>query len=449
MTREEFEREFNSRTLAYHPEYRADDRPVVVVFGESADSAPGHLLLTSLANQLARAHRRLVFVGDLDRALKCTDVFGLETLEAATVGLARTINPFIEATAERERPAGEALITVGVGADAELTLGCDRWLAHIGTSATVESSATSMLGAALASIIGSAATFHRAIGQGTLPHGAYSAWEYGARDGAQGPALLQPVDVGRVLQVGGGAVGCALDYWLAFLGVAGAWTIVDGDHVEVNNLNRQLLFLAADAGFPAGSARKKSEASAERLGSGWRSLPHWYDAQGAEEARTGVFDLVLPLANERGLRPLLQGRAQTVLLHATTTPNWTALAHRHVAGHDDCLVCRLPAEDEPVFTCSTGTVGEEVRVDASLPFLSAAGGLLLLADIVRLHLGCLVERPANFGSLDLRTSEPVVRQLRWECRDACPMWLPAAARLRIAEGHRFASLDAAFAARAA
>jgi hypothetical protein len=107
----------------------------------------------------------------------------------------------------------------------------------------------------------------------------------------------------------------------------------------------------------------------------------------------------------------------------------------------------LPADDEPVFTCSTGTVGEVVRVDASLPFLSAAAGLLLLADIVRLQLGRLVERAANFGSLDLRTPEPFVRQLRWECRDSCPMWLPAAARLRMAEGHRFASLDSAFVAR--
>ncbi len=446
MTREDFEREFNSRTLAYHPEYLADDRPVVVVFGDAADSAPGHLLLTSLANQLARAHRRLVFVGDLDRALKCADVFALETLEGATVGLARAINPFIDATVERSR-SDDALITIGVGADAELALGCDGWLARVGTTATVEPSATSMVGAALASVIGAAASFHMAIGRTTPPRGSYSAWEFGACDGAPGPELALPVDVGRVLQVGTGAVGCALDYWLAFLGVAGSWVVVDGDLVEVNNLNRQLLFLAIDAGLGAGVARKKSDVCAERLGNGWRSVPYWYDARESETARAGVFDLVLPLANERGIRPLLQGRGQTVLLHATTTPNWSALVHRHVAGHDDCIICRLPIEDEPVFTCSTGTVGEEVRVDASLPFLSAAAGLLLLADIVRLQLGRLLERPANFGSLDLRAPEPFVRGLRWECRDACRMWLPAAARLKLADGHRFARLDPAFARR--
>lgn len=444
MTREEFESEFNSRTLAYHPEYKADDRPVVVVYGEAANSPAGHLLMTSLANQLARAHRRLVFVGDLDCALKCADPFGLETLEGATVGLARAINPFIDATVGGHWLSDDdALITIGVGGDAALTLGCSGWLAHVGRTATVEPGPTSMLGAALASVIGAATAFHMAIGHNTLPRGSYSAWELGARDGAQGPELGLPVDVGRVLQVGAGAVGCALDYWLAFFDVAGSWTLIDGDVVEVNNLNRQLLFLAIDAGFPASLARNKSDVCAERLRNRSRSVPHWYDAPESQDARAGVFDLVLPLANERGIRPLLQARGQTVLLHSTTTPNWAALAHRHVAGHDDCIVCRLPAEEEPGFTCSTVAVGGEVRADASLPFLSAAAGLLLLMGIIRLEHGKLLERPSNFGYLDLRGPEPRVRELRWRCRDACSMWLPAPTRLKLANGHRFAGLDAA------
>jgi molybdopterin/thiamine biosynthesis adenylyltransferase len=77
--------------------------------------------------------------------------------------------------------------------------------------------------------------------------------------GPRAPELALPTDLGRVLQVGAGAVGCALDYWLAFLGVAGHWTVVDGDVVEVSNLNRQLLFVAVDTAFPAGFARKKSD----------------------------------------------------------------------------------------------------------------------------------------------------------------------------------------------
>src|SRR5688500_10816625 len=96
MTRQEFEREFNSRTLAYHPEYRTDDRPVVVVAWADANNEPGHALLVSLVNQLARAHRRIVLVGDFGGPLLCVDHFGFRTLDRATKGLAEAINPFID-----------------------------------------------------------------------------------------------------------------------------------------------------------------------------------------------------------------------------------------------------------------------------------------------------------------------------------------------------------------
>src|SRR5712692_4321330 len=117
MTRDEFERQFNSRTVAYHPDYQADARPVVVVIGDAADSPPGHLLAVALMNQLARAHRQIVVTGDLDRPLRCVDHFGFGTLEAAMLGLARAINPFMKAEAQSTAPEGERLITIGVAAD--------------------------------------------------------------------------------------------------------------------------------------------------------------------------------------------------------------------------------------------------------------------------------------------------------------------------------------------
>ena len=75
-----------------------------------------------------------------------------------------------------------------------------------------------------------------------------------------------------------------------------------------------------------------------------------------------------------------------------------------------CIVCRLPAEEEPSFTCSTGSVGETVRVDASLPFLSASAGLMLLADIIRLQMGNLTEPAENFTSLNLGAPEPLTHK---------------------------------------
>jgi len=393
MTREEFEREFHSRTVAYHPDYRLDSRPVVVVFGESADSEPGHVLLVALMNLLARAHQNIVVIGRLQRPLRCFDHFRLGTLEAATVGLARAINPFIQIRAERSGLVGSSLLTIGIAADGDLRLGCDGWLAWSGAGAEVDPRRTSILGAGLAACLGATTAFHQLTGTNELPKGCFSLWDYARSCAARGFEVTAHVDVGRVLQVGGGAVGCALDFWLGFVGFVGRWVIADEDVVTISNLNRQLLFTAADAGFPDGRASNKAKTIAKRLGGRFIASPHWYDRDQA--VVDSAYDLVLPLANERGVRPALQSRPQTVLLHATTTRSWRAIAHRHVAGHDDCIVCRLPLEEDPAFVCSTAPVGIERRMDTSIPFLSGLAGLLLLADIIRLQHDRLLDRKTN------------------------------------------------------
>src|SRR5207245_181566 len=161
MTREEFEREFNSRTIAYHPEYRADDRPIIISMGNTGHSEPGHALLVALINQLARAHRRLVLVGNLDLPLRCVDHFGFGTLRRATINLARAINPFLDITHARTVPLEDRLISFGIGADADVRLGCDGWLSIIGPRADVRGDRTSILGAALSACLGAAVAFHR------------------------------------------------------------------------------------------------------------------------------------------------------------------------------------------------------------------------------------------------------------------------------------------------
>ena len=124
-----------------------------------------------------------------------------------------------------------------------------------------------------------------------------------------------------------------------------------------------------------------------------------------------------------------------------TTPSWKAITHRHVAGHDDCIVCRLPSEEDVVFGCAAASVGTQTSMDASLPFLSAAAGLFLFGDLIRLQCGRLLDRKTNFASIDLKTPVPFVRELAWECRAGCRVRLPAAARIRRTKGTRFAHLD--------
>lgn len=69
-----------------------------------------------------------------------------------------------------------------------------------------------------------------------------------------------------MLLVGAGAVGSALCYWLAELGVTGQWSVADSDPAELHNTNRSLGLLAADAGWPDTAPANKAVAAASLLG---------------------------------------------------------------------------------------------------------------------------------------------------------------------------------------
>jgi hypothetical protein len=441
MNRETFEREFHSRTLAYQPAYKADTRPVFIHVDRDASCAAGHALVLGLINQLARAHQHIAIVGPLDGPLQCPTPFGAMTASDATVRLARAINPFI--TVMTTPPHGDAIATLALGRAApnhsvDLRVGCDRWCATFGDDVRIGEDGTSTLGAMLASSITAGYAFHRLLGPTSKPAGSYSLWEFGATGDAQGPMVDKPVHVGRVLQVGAGGVGASLDFWLALLGIDGEWTVCDGDSVDVSNLNRQLAFLAHHTGYLDVPAVNKAVAAAHLLGAAASPDEHWYG-----ETKTvvdGEYDVVLALANEHGVRNMLQQRQPPVLLHATTSPNWEAQFHRHIAGIDDCITCRLPG-NAPVTRCAEAQIDTTTSTDAALPFLSGTAGLMLLVGLLRLQHGALASASANHTLVNLGAGKPLSRELRRTCAEGCTGWASAGVRRAVGISTRYAQLD--------
>lgn len=132
-----------------------------------------------------------------------------------------------------------------------------------------------------------------------------------------------------------------------------------------------------------------------------------------------TYDLVLALANERAVRGSLQARQLQVLLHATTSANWQAQFHRHLADRDDCIDCRIPP-NAPRLLCASSIVGSSGELaDAALPFLSAAAALLLAAGLGRLQEGSLPALPYNFAALDLASPQPRCQKLFHPCHVGC------------------------------
>jgi hypothetical protein len=431
------------RTSEYLHRQQLEFLPVhVAIDAEAINQAPGQLALLSLANQLARVHRRITF--DLPSsctALRIRTPFAEDTVQASLLSMVSAVDPCGEF--QIVPVPNRKAIAIGIGTSLpgrfDWYLGANHAVAHVSRSPSGFSQVPGTLrGAALASCLGAAAAFRTSLGFETAPR-SLSAWNYAeGKEASLGPANLIPLDIGRTLMVGAGAVGASLAYWLHAFGVEGAWTIVDRDVVELHNLNRGLVFTAADAGWPANTPRTKAEIIARLLPSArWDS--NWYDeSQFVEEA----YDVVLGLANDRNVRHFIASRNNAVTLHATTGENWLSQLHRHVAGVDDCIWCRAGEIAVPAFRCSTASLELSAgsKTDAALPFLSAAGGLMLATALERLQTGELVKEECNDWRWDFASCHRMVSSGFRRCHATCTRVLPVEVRRQIDRGSRWIDL---------
>jgi hypothetical protein len=432
-----------ARTLQYTGGIQPTCGAAVTAGASTAETGSGQMAILSATNMLARAHPAVtICVPDVPLIVPAP--FPGASLAEVCATLARAANPDIAAGICATLPT--SVLSVGIGPDspaATIHAGAKRWTALTGTGPQpITQDSSSLLGLAMSVSLACSTIFRLAIGLTPAPTRALSLWSLGATSDATGPGEVGPLDIGSTWMTGAGAVGSALAWWLQFVGVTGLWTIIDGDFVDETNLNRSLGYFASHASLSGGGPAAKARATASLIPGATPFVGWWNDFIESDPAAP---DVLVPIANEYEIRPAVAAYGHPAVLHASTSPSWTAELHRHLIPTDDCIACRLP-ETAPRFQCasaparrqSDGSAGSD---DAALPFLSGAAGVLLTAALVQLQEGNWSSHSANHWRCWFDQAARPISTSRWRCHSTCTATPPEPVRRAIHGKTRWAALD--------
>ena len=308
--------------------------PVELAFDGAATRLPEAQATLDLAVRLlARLYPRLVLTA-LDEAA-CDYVAILETQ-------ARAINTQLDL---RPAPAVASLVVGCTQLERDqpvFYLGSQNWLARFSPVAPVGSGASlNPFGAGAAACLGAANVFRtvfadQLVGGETDPSLSLSLLDFSSPSANDpGPLLPERLVVGDAVVVGLGAVGQGLTWALARLSLQGTLHLVDGEAVELSNLQRYVLTEENSPGM-----LKTQLAAAALASSGAVVQQHrvtWQDFLAGQS--TWHLPLVLVGVDSAADRIAIQGALPQRLLNV-----WTQTADLGISRHLDfqqqaCLTC--------------------------------------------------------------------------------------------------------------
>jgi hypothetical protein len=382
-------RERNDRTLRYAGRILPPDRPVLLkADARYVSRYDGQVAAIVAANLLSRMTPALV--------LDLPDVEVVPPLPWAGAKL----TDHVIATAFAADPSGKFEIRNARDGDYALLLGRDQssatihgsgWNAFVGTGASPlpDSDDFNPIGPALAAIVAVARLFATAMAamDGAYLFNAFN-WQNQPLVGQEIPVLgLQPY-LGCIWTVGTGSVGTAILYFLTLATNRFSTALFDMDRVKIHNLDRSPIFLASDEI----SRAYKVDATETYLRSvGVRDVSKEHEpldrALTWSSRQAGTPDLLISAANERNVRYIIEQSAPPLQIYGTTGANWEASVIRHTPFVDPCSCCLFPPDAPRTQTvcASESTVHADTgeAIDAALPFLSFAAGLMAAAEILK------------------------------------------------------------------
>jgi hypothetical protein len=285
---------------------------------------------------------------------------------------------------------GDYLLTLGKHSSAATVHGAG-WNAYIGPgpSPLPDSTEPNPIGPSLAAVAAVARLFALQMQPMDGPHllNAFH-WRNAIVQDAVGYDAAR--DLGAIWTIGTGSVGTAALYFLTLATRQFSTILFDMDYVKNHNLDRSPIFTARDAE----SKIKKVNATAAYLRSVGISAtpePQPLDQSDLWNARqAGTPDIVIGAANERDVRSIIERSAPPLEIYGTTGANWEASVMRQIPLVDACSCCLFPPEVQAVPTiCASAEITpltREETVDAALPFLSFAAGLMVAAETLKASL---------------------------------------------------------------
>jgi hypothetical protein len=286
--------------------------------------------------------------------------------------------------------------------------------------------------AQVASCLGVAQIFKMAVDQDKedlLQSFRWSMWNYNlaSLDNVQVAEPSIPsskIYLGNILQVGVGAVGSNVLYFLSMLDSGYKMKIVDYDKVEVENLDRSLLFGISDI------EQKKVNRAKVVMGNYGIAGVEVFDGSWNEfvskEISLNDFDLWLALANEDNVWQSMAENLPPIVIQATTNYDWGVTLGRHIPFEDFCLRCRFEPDDESVTTiCSASEIeqesnGQVKKIHASLPFLSALSASMIISELMKVECDRIRTNP-NYVELNLKSSMSHILKFHKTPSKDCPV----------------------------
>lgn len=219
--------------------------------------------------------------------------------------------------------------------------------------------------------------------------------------GLENPIIQNSPDIGKVWQIGAGAVGSSFDFILSLIPVIGSINILDYDRIEIPNTSSSLVFTGDDA------LKKISKVKAcvdvlkfnkSLLATGHPNMDYGqFISEGNLER--DYPDLIVCFANERNIWSTIQNNEPPIVLHATTSSNWAVNFGRHIPFKEWCIVCRFGIGEHhytPVCSAAVDKIEDQTEEKLGiLPFLSPVAAVLVFAEILKLNMQAEIKYPAN------------------------------------------------------